>query len=166
MYSRHHILSHIFAVTLLAASGAVGAQAPSTSSGQAYPNKPVRIIVPFPPGGANDIATRTLNIRLPALLGQNLIIDNRPGAGGNIGAEITAKSPPDGYTLLMANNSLITNASLYRKLPYDPFRDFIPISIPASCAPSPSPARSAGWDCPMYRVWPNPAIPDLTCMCG
>lgn len=123
-----HILSHslrgAICVTLLAASGAVYAQA--------YPNKPVRIIVPFPPGGANDIATRTLNIRLPALLGQNLIIDNRPGAGGNIGAELTAKAPPDGYTLLMANNSLITNASLYRKLPYDPFRDFIPIAMTAT----------------------------------
>jgi len=90
------------------------------------------VIVPFAPGGANDITIRTLNIRLPALLGQSLIIDNRPGAGGNIGAEITAKSPPDGYTLLLANNSLIMNASLYGKLPYDPFRDFVPISMTAT----------------------------------
>jgi tripartite-type tricarboxylate transporter receptor subunit TctC len=117
-------LRHTLCLTLLASSGALHAQA--------YPTKPVRLIVPFPPGGANDIAARTLNTRLPALLGQNLIIDNRPGAGGNIGAEITAKSPPDGYTLLMANNSLITNASLYRKLPYDPFRDFVPIAMTAT----------------------------------
>ena len=109
---------------LLAASGSVLAQA--------YPNKPIRVIVPFPPGGANDIAMRTLNTRLPALLGQNLIIDNRAGAGGNVGAELAAKTPPDGYTLLAANNSLIMNASLYRKLPYDPFRDFAPIGMMAT----------------------------------
>ena len=115
---------YLLCIALLAASSAVCAQP--------YPNKPIRIIVPFPPGGANDIAARTLNTRLPALLGQNLIIDNRAGAGGNVGAEIASKSPPDGYTLLMANNSLITNASLYRKLPYDPFRDFIPISMTAT----------------------------------
>ncbi len=115
---------YILCAALLTTAGAVCAQA--------YPNKPIRIIVPFPPGGANDIATRTLNVRLPSLLGQNLIIDNRAGAGGNVGAEIAAKAPPDGYTLLMANNSLITNASLYRKLPYDPFRDFIPISMTAT----------------------------------
>ena len=123
---------YFLCIALLAASSAVCAQPTSTGSGQAYPNKPIRIIVPFPPGGANDIAARTLNTRLPALLGQNLIIDNRAGAGGNVGAEIASKAPPDGYTLLMANNSLITNASLYRKLPYDPFRDFIPISMTAT----------------------------------
>ena len=126
------ILSPLLAATLIAACGHIAAQTTSTGSGQAYPNKPIRIIVPFPPGGANDIATRTLNIRLPALLGQNLIIDNRAGAGGNVGAEIASKAPPDGYTLLMANNSLTVNASLYRKLPYDPFRDFIPISMTAT----------------------------------
>ena len=114
----------IVAAILLAASAAVSAQA--------YPSKPIRVIVPFPPGGANDITIRVLNMRLPSLLGQNLIIDNRPGAGGNIGAEITAKSPPDGYTLLIANNSLIVNASLYRRLPYDPFRDFVPITMTAT----------------------------------
>ena len=123
---------YFLCIALLAASSAVCAQPTSTGSGQAYPNKPIRIIVPFPPGGANDIAARTINTRLPALLGQNLIIDNRAGAGGNVGAEIASKAPPDGYTLLMANNSLITNASLYRKLPYDPFRDFIPISMTAT----------------------------------
>ena len=81
---------------------------------------------------APTTSPRALNTRLPALLGQNLIIDNRPGAGGNIGAELTAKSPADGYTLLAANNSLITNASLYRKLPYDPFRDFVSIAMIAT----------------------------------
>ena len=148
MHTYRIVRNHIIAATLFTLSATVGAQATSagsgqatstgsgqatsTSSGQAYPNKPIRVIVPFAPGGANDITIRTLNIRLPSLLGQSLIIDNRPGAGGNIGAEITAKSPPDGYTLLIANNSLIINASLYRKLPYDPFRDFAPISMTAT----------------------------------
>ena len=126
MLTHPRYLPHLLATTLLAASGIAFAQA------QSYPTKPIRVIVPFAPGGANDITIRTLNIRLPALLGQSLIIDNRPGAGGNVGAELTAKSPADGYTLLIANNSLIINASLYRKLPYDPFRDFAPISMTAT----------------------------------
>ena len=99
---------------------------------QNYPTRPVRLIVPFPPGGGNDIVARIINIKLPALLGQNLVIDNRAGAGGNLGAEIVAKSPPDGYTLLIANNSLTSNFSLYSKLPYDPFRDFTPIAMGAT----------------------------------
>ena len=99
---------------------------------QQYPNKPVRLIVPFPPGGGNDIVARTINIKLPSLLGQNLIIDNRAGAGGNLGAELAAKAPADGYTLFIANNSLITNLSLYAKLPYDPFKDFAPIAMGAT----------------------------------
>ena len=98
------------------------------AAAQNYPAKLVRIVVPFPPGGG-DFIVRTLNTRLPGLLGQNLIIDNRGGAGGNIGAEIVAKARPDGYTLLIGNNSLTVNASLYRKLPYDPFRDFVPIAM-------------------------------------
>ena len=99
---------------------------------QTYPSKPIRLIVPFPPGGANDIVARIVNIKLPGLLGQNLIIDNRAGAGGNLGAELAAKSPPDGYTLLIANNSLTANFSLYSKLPYDPFRNFVPIALGAT----------------------------------
>ena len=99
---------------------------------QQYPSKPIRVIVPFPPGGGNDIVARTINIRLPALLGQNLIVDNRPGAGGNLGAELAAKAPADGYNIFIANNSLITNVSLYAKLPYDPFRDFLPITMGAT----------------------------------
>ena len=111
----------IVAAALLALSG--------TAAAQSYPAKLIRVIVPFPPGGGSDFIVRTLNTRLPGLLGQNLIIDNRGGAGGNIGAEIVAKAPPDGYTILIGNNSLTVNASLYRKLPYDPFRDFVPIAM-------------------------------------
>ena len=102
---------------------------PVPLAAQGYPAKPVRVIVPFPPGGGSDFIARTINLKLPALLGQNLILDNRGGAGGNIGAELAAKSPSDGYTLLIANNSLTVNASLYRKLPYDPFKDFVPIAM-------------------------------------
>jgi len=107
-------------------AGVTGAHA------QGYPSKPIRLIVPFPPGGGNDIVARTINIRLPALLGQQVIVDNRAGAGGNLGAEIAARAPADGYTLLIANNSLTANLALYRKLPYDPFRDFAPISMGAT----------------------------------
>jgi tripartite-type tricarboxylate transporter receptor subunit TctC len=99
---------------------------------QTYPQKAIRIVVPFPAGGTTDILARAIGQKLTEQFKQQVIIDNRPGAGANIGAEIAAKSPPDGYTLLMANNSLITNASLYRKLPYDPFRDFVPIAMTAT----------------------------------
>jgi tripartite-type tricarboxylate transporter receptor subunit TctC len=101
----------------------------------AFPSKPIRLVVPFPPGGINDITARNLNARLPALLGQNLIIDYRPGASGNLGAENVAKSAADGYTLLVANNAFTINASLYRSLPYHPFRDFVPVAMGAT-APS------------------------------
>jgi tripartite-type tricarboxylate transporter receptor subunit TctC len=104
----------------------------SNAIAQAYPSKPIRLIIPFPPGGGNDIVARTINVKLPSVLGQNVIADNRAGAGGNIGAELAAKSPPDGYTLLIANNSLTVNLSLYSKLPYEPFRDFVPIAMGAT----------------------------------
>jgi tripartite-type tricarboxylate transporter receptor subunit TctC len=108
---------------------------PPHATAQSYPEKPLRLVVPFPPGGINDIVARTLNVRLPAQLGQSLILDYRPGAGGNLGAELVAKSPPDGYTLLIANNSITSNLSLYRKLPYDPFKDFVAVALGAT-APS------------------------------
>jgi tripartite-type tricarboxylate transporter receptor subunit TctC len=119
---------HTVAVLALSCAGALALP----SMAQPYPAKPIRIIVPFPPGGGNDIVARTINIRLPSLLGQNLIIDNRPGAGGNLGAELAAKAPADGYNIFIANNSLVTNVSLYSKLPYDPFRDFAPIIMGAT----------------------------------
>lgn len=133
------ILHALAAAVLLGLSGGVAAQD--------YPNKPIRLIVPFPPGGANDIVARTINTRLPGLLGQSVVIDHRPGAGGNLGAEVAARTAPDGYTLLIANNSLLYNFSLFSKLPYHPFKDFVPISMsmtaPNIVAVHPSlPARS------------------------
>jgi tripartite-type tricarboxylate transporter receptor subunit TctC len=117
------------ALATIAAAGALSAPG---ALAQSWPAKPIRLIVPFAPGGGNDIVARTMNIRLPALLGQPVVIENRPGAGGNLGAEMAARAAPDGYTLLIANNSLTANLSLYRKLPYDPFRDFAPISMGAT----------------------------------
>lgn len=111
-----------FALALLAT--AIGAQA------QAYPNKPIRLICPFPPGGAVDIASRAAAHTLSQLLGQPVTVDNRPGAGGNIGAEITAKSAPDGYTLLMTTSGIMAiNPALYSKIPFDSIKDFAPISM-------------------------------------
>ena len=94
----------------------------------AYPSKPVRLIVPFPPGGAVDYYSRAVQTRLAETLGQPVLIENRAGAGGMIGAELVAKSPPDGYTLLVGNiASLAMNVGLYSKMPYDPVKDLAPI---------------------------------------
>jgi tripartite-type tricarboxylate transporter receptor subunit TctC len=95
---------------------------------QGYPNRAVRIVVPFPPGGTSDILARTIGARLSDSLGQPVVVENRPGAGGNIAAEHVAKSAPDGYTLIMGTSSLAISQSLYRKLNYDLVRDFAPIT--------------------------------------
>ena len=95
---------------------------------QSYPAKPVRIVVPYPPGGPNDIVARTVGQKLSEQLGQPVIVDNKPGASGNIGAESVAKSPADGYSLLLLTTGHTINPSLYPKLGYSPLRDFAPIS--------------------------------------
>jgi len=101
---------------------------PAAAWAQAYPAKPVRIIVPFAAGGSVDLVARIVTSKLSAGLGQTFIIDNRPGAGGNIGAELAAKSPADGYTLLAHSSAIAVNPSLYSKVPYDPIKDFEAIS--------------------------------------
>jgi tripartite-type tricarboxylate transporter receptor subunit TctC len=95
---------------------------------QTYPAKPVRLIVPFAAGGSTDLLARTLAPRLQDALGQPFIVDNRPGAGSNIGTELAAKAAPDGYTLLMGTNANAVNNSLYTNLRFDFMRDFVPIS--------------------------------------
>jgi len=96
---------------------------------QQWPTRPVRIIVPFPPGQAADIIARTVAERLSTTLGQQFIVDNRPGAGSVVGSELGAKAPPDGYTFLAGGTSaLAINVNLYRKLPYDTLRDFAPVT--------------------------------------
>jgi len=103
---------------------------------QDYPKRPVRLIVPFPPGGGNDIVARAVAQELAKSLGQPFVVDNRAGAGGAIGAELAARSPADGYTLFLGGvGSHVVNPSLHAKLSYDPVRDFAPVTLIAS-APS------------------------------
>jgi tripartite-type tricarboxylate transporter receptor subunit TctC len=111
-----------------AALAAVAAVCPIAAA-QTYPAKPVRIIVPVAPGGATDIIARTVAQRLNAAWNQQVIVDNRPGGGSNIGFEVASKAAPDGYTLLLAQPAFTVNVSLYRKLAYDPLRDFAPVTL-------------------------------------
>jgi len=111
------------AVLLIAAlAGAAGATA------QNYPARPVRLIVPSSPGGGTDISARIIAPRLSEYLGQQVVVENRPGAGTMIGGEVVARSAPDGYTLLMGISTLAINPAIYRKVPYDALRDFAPVS--------------------------------------
>ena len=108
---------------------AVMTLAAGVSIAQSYPAKPVRLVVPFPPGGPADSVARILAQKLTDALGQNVVVDNRAGATGTIGAGIVAKSPPDGYTLLLGtSNELAMSPGLFEKLPYEPTRDFTPLS--------------------------------------
>lgn len=102
------------------------------SAAQKYPDKAIRFIVPFPPGGGNDILARALAPKMGEFLGQPVVIDNRAGAGGNIGTDIAAKSAPDGYTILIASNQVTINPWLYAKLPFDIEKDFVPVAQAAS----------------------------------
>ena len=99
---------------------------------QAWPAKPIRMIVPFAPGGGTDIQARLFSTKLQPLLGTPVIVDNRPGGGGNIGAELVAKAPPDGYTMLFQSASLAVNQTLYKKLNYSAVRDLAPILLVSS----------------------------------
>jgi len=97
---------------------------------QGYPNRPIRLIVPFPPGGGTDIQSRVVAIRLSEALGQQVVVDNRPGAGGSIGAELAARAAPDGYTIWTGQTSnLAINPTLLPKIAYDPVRDFAPVTL-------------------------------------
>ncbi|OGA42998.1 MAG: hypothetical protein A3G24_25230 [Betaproteobacteria bacterium RIFCSPLOWO2_12_FULL_62_13] len=134
----------VASVTMSVFASVAGAQPPAPG----YPTRPIRFIVPFPPGGGTDIVARLIGQRLSERLGQQVVIDNRGGANAIIGTELGAKAPPDGYTILMSlQASLAVNPSLYRNLPYDSLRDFAPViqltSIPLLLAAHPSlPANS------------------------
>jgi tripartite-type tricarboxylate transporter receptor subunit TctC len=119
---------------LITATAALLALAGTCASAQtAWPSKPVRIVVPFAPGGTTDILARAVAPELSKAFGQQFVVENKPGAGGNLGAEVVAKSPGDGYTLLMGTvGTHGINRALYPKLPYDPFKDFAPITLVAS----------------------------------
>src|SRR4051794_4183495 len=97
------------------------------AAAQPYPSRPVRIVVPATPGGAIDLIARTLGDKLTGSLGQAVVVENKPGAANNLGTDFVAKSPPDGYTLLIVASSHATNKHLYKSLPYDPVKDFEPI---------------------------------------
>src|SRR3954471_20301138 len=105
------------------------AMALGSSWAQSYPQKPVRVLVGFTPGGGTDINARLLAPRLSEYLGQQFIVENRPGAATNVATEMVAKAPPDGYTLLFSTSALAINASLYKNLGYDALRDLAPISV-------------------------------------
>ncbi|MBM3557793.1 MAG: tripartite tricarboxylate transporter substrate binding protein [Alphaproteobacteria bacterium] len=102
---------------------------PAASLAQAYPNKPIRMVVPFPPAGATDILARLVGHRLTEAFGQQVVVDNRPGAGGNLGTEHVVKSPADGYTLLMGTIANTINHSLHKNLPFDFGKDVAPVAM-------------------------------------
>ncbi len=119
---KHWITSALIALAAL----------PNIAAAQAFPNKQIRIVVPFPPGGATDILARAVAQDLQKGFGQSALVENRPGAGGNLGADLVAKSPGDGYTLLMGTvGTHGINVALYSKMPYDAVKDFAPITLVA-----------------------------------
>jgi tripartite-type tricarboxylate transporter receptor subunit TctC len=104
----------------------------TAAAAEVYPARPIRVMVPFSPGGGTDILARIMSVKMTELLGQNYVIDNRPGASGQIGTEIVARAAPDGYTILHVDTSLVSNPSIYKNMRYDAVRDFAPISLHAS----------------------------------
>jgi tripartite-type tricarboxylate transporter receptor subunit TctC len=116
--------------TLLAGICGFALAAPAAAQGDTWPSKPIKYIVPFPPGGTTDILARIIAQKLSISLGQQVMVDNKPGAGGNIGSDFVAKSAPDGYTILGGTiSSHAINMSMYKKMPYDAVRDFTPITL-------------------------------------
>lgn len=117
---KKYIVIFLIALALLAAGSVQAAD---------YPNKPIRFVVPFPAGGYSDVLARIFSQKLSENLGQPIIIENRPGASGNIGAEVVARTEPDGYTFLVTSTNLSTNPSLFKKLPFDPLKSFTHVSL-------------------------------------
>lgn len=129
----HQPVDSIARRRLLAGLVAIGVTPAPAFAQAAYPNRPIRLIAPFPPGGTSDVLARLLAQKLSELLGQTVTVDNRAGASGNIGHEAAAKAAPDGYTILLSNSStVVTNPHLFKRMPFDPVGDFAPISMVAS----------------------------------
>jgi tripartite-type tricarboxylate transporter receptor subunit TctC len=117
---------------LLAALAAAALAGHGAVQAQGYPDHPVRFVVPYPPGGGTDVIARIVQGKLQAALGQNIVIDNKGGAGGSVGTDIVAKAPPDGYTVLFTLNSHTVNPAIYARLPFDTLKDFEPVGTVAS----------------------------------
>ena len=120
--------------TLVASAGAASAQTRKADGAATYPTRPVRVVVPYTPGGSSDAIARILGQKLGETLGQQFVIDNRPGAAGSLGREVVAKATPDGYTLLLGDSPHTINVHVLRHVPYDPIRDFTPITLLANAA--------------------------------
>jgi tripartite-type tricarboxylate transporter receptor subunit TctC len=119
-------------ITFVMAAAALAMAPVNATTAQEWPTKPIKLIVPFPPGGGTDIISRVLANKLTETLKQGIVVENKPGAGGNIGVDLAAKSAPDGYTIVMGQTSnLAINPTLYAKLPYDPLKDLAPIALVA-----------------------------------
>jgi len=116
-------------VRALAGAASLLAGAAALAQAQAYPVKPIRFVAAFPAGGPSDIVARAIGRRMAEVLGQSVVIENRTGAGGNIGAEAVAKAAPDGYTVLLGGSYVTIAPSLYKKPPFDPIKDFAPVSL-------------------------------------
>jgi tripartite-type tricarboxylate transporter receptor subunit TctC len=115
--------------TSILSAGLLPTQAAAQDTAANYPNRPIRFVIPYPPGGATDIIGRSVSNKAGEFLGQNILVDNRPGANTIIGAEIVARSQPDGYSLLFATlSTMVLNRATYKKLPYDPIKDFAPVA--------------------------------------
>ncbi len=119
-------------VVLVGAAATAAAQTASNNTVHAYPTKPIRFLVPFGPGGVGDITARAIAQKLGDALGQQMIVDNRPGAGGAVASELVAKAEPDGHTLLLLNNAHAISTSLFKSLPYDAVKDYAPVSTVSS----------------------------------
>lgn len=118
-----------FGISTLSAALAVGGLLGASFAQAAYPERPITWVVPFPPGGAMDVIARTLGETVSKDLGQPIVVENKPGAGGNIGATQVSNAKPDGYTIMIVANGMAVNPSLYKRLGYDPIKDFEPISL-------------------------------------
>ncbi|WP_048440509.1 tripartite tricarboxylate transporter substrate binding protein [Caenimonas sp. SL110] len=139
--------SRIFSALLIAAGALAAVPAALAQSSQTYPTRPIRLVVPFPAGGATDIFARAVSQKLGERLGTTVVVDNKPGAGGTIGSDLAAKSAPDGYTLLLATSSTHSIGPSFGKVPYDAVADFTPITHVGNApsimlVPNSSPAKT------------------------
>ena len=130
-----HLLSctdKVLRTALLALGAVLSFTAPLAAQAQSYPERPIKFVVPYPPGGGTDVVARIVQPRLQAVLGQSIVIDNKGGAGGSLGTDIVSKATPDGYTVLFTLSSHTINPAIFPKLPYDTLKDFEPVGTVAS----------------------------------